>query len=81
MASINLDSAKVLAKARFAEVFPRSQLSNSESSKLTVGCMPGASTITCTFYVPGEKPQDARILAIITVDRRTGETELVDSHA
>jgi hypothetical protein len=48
-------------------------LSDEERTKITRGYTAEDAVAICTFYIPGETPRDAKVLAEIRIDRYTGE--------
>jgi hypothetical protein len=62
-----------LAKEHFKNNFDLATFTVDERKRITFGYTPQDSQALCSFYIPGERPQDARVLANIRLNQTTGE--------
>lgn len=69
---MTLEEIGDIASKLFKEQFDKSKLSKEEREMITLGSFPSKKVIDCTFYIPGEKPQDAVVLAEYSFSKKDG---------
>ncbi len=76
-----LNVVELLVRLRLSQTEGYAALSTEARDRLALGTMLGWKAARCTIYMPGERSELGRILAVYDVDRHTGEVAFVPKEA
>ena len=78
---LSLNVVEQLVRSRLSQTEGYAALSAEARNRLALGTTLGRQAACCTIYMPGERPELGRILAVYEVDRHTGEVAFVPKEA